>query len=458
MHSSGKQQHIKIADIVPVKFEDFLTYCSIAGKMFSDEITPVDYVAYRSQFGRDKSEVKHIRALIEGCEVLDKPSNTAEETALLPVTDTDVSILDDESSAENQNPDDEAELVDEIINEIVTEHPAEVPKGDDIAENSECTYAEILGLNADTYTNISVEPDLYEQYSAALSIRSLNALRNAKCVSLKDLLLLTPSHLSKIKNIGAKSVKEIEIALLDISKEMPPSGKQVLPKVGSSIRKKVLCPIIESMLCGEPYSVDELTENEKGFFAEAFEAAELLGSDFCIELMVSEEHQYTKAVIKMLSDFNYKTMFSQGIVGSAKAAVSTWKPEFLSKWLLPYLQLFCISQKKNVSDEFESLLKRDVTVGRYAELVATVIDSDTENLADFAKDLEAFQTWMSGIDLDSLCKKAFDQNEQKNERMFDVLIARATGRTLEEIAQQYGLTRERVRQIEKKDFTSFKIG
>lgn len=92
MPSSQTQQHFKITDIVPIEYEDFLTYCSIAGKRFSDEITPVDYVAYHSQFGRDKSEVKQLRSIIEAGVMLDKSETEIEERPIISTGEVELSI------------------------------------------------------------------------------------------------------------------------------------------------------------------------------------------------------------------------------------------------------------------------------------------------------------------------------------------------------------------------------
>lgn len=451
MSSSETKKHIKITDIISIEYEDFLMYCNNVGKMFSDEITPVDYVAYRSRYGRDKSEVKQLRTLIEAGDVLDRSNNTSEETALTSATGMRASIPNDESLNEVHNPQDEAELIVESIGEVeVTSSPSESLRMDTVANSSDSTYAEIFGMNADAYAHIYIESDLYGQYSVALSARSLNCLRKAGCISLKDLLLLTPGQLSKTRTLGAKSIKEIEAGLLNISKQLPPYGEEVLLKSGYSIRKNVLRPIVGSMLCRKPYSEEELTENEKVFLSIAIEAAELLGNDLCTKLMFGENYQYIEVINKMFLAFHHKTIFCQRVVDRAKIAVSTWDTKILSNWLFPYMRLFFVAGKAKISNEFTALLKKEVTVGEYAELVETEIDSNVENFTDLAKDLELFEKWMNGIDLGSICEKIFSQNELKSERVFEVLYARATGHTLEEIAQQYGLTRERVRQIEKK--------
>lgn len=448
-HSSESRLHTKIIDIVPLEYADFLTYCSIAEKQFSDEITPVDYVAYRSQFGRDKIEVKRLRSIIEAGVMLDKPETEPEEISVIPVTEASPSILDSEMHVE------ESSFITETIAAVDGAKANQMTGDTDdrmIADDSERTYADILGLNADDYVNIMVEKDLYSLYSVSLSCRSLNALIKNGYLTLKSLLLLTPMKLGQIKNLGVKSIQEIEIVLTDISRKEIKSGIVSSLKVNPSIRLEVLRPIIESMLCGKQDSLDELTEGEKNFFAKLVEVVDVLGNELCTELIYGDRHEYIKSIFKTFADSSLNITFNQGIVKNAKAAVANWDGAIYSNWLLPFMQLYCASQKKPVSQEFESLMKRDVTVEHYVDLIENHLESLEENTNALANELTAFQAWMSGVNINGLCREIFDQNDYESGRVFDILFARVSGYTLQEIAQQYELTRERVRQLEKKGF------
>ena len=57
LQSTGlSDERVKISEIPTIEYKDFQRYCDIAGKVFRDELTSVDYVAYRSQYGRTRSE------------------------------------------------------------------------------------------------------------------------------------------------------------------------------------------------------------------------------------------------------------------------------------------------------------------------------------------------------------------------------------------------------------------
>lgn len=447
------QQPLKIVDIVPIEYKDFLTYCNIIGKIFSHEITSVDYVAYRSQFGRDKSEVKRLRSIIEAGVMLDKSEIETKERLAFFTPKEEFVVKGAEKTVEKSSLNaqtivggDDAESNQMIDDADDTSEPK------DTAEESEYTYADIFGLNADDYADIMVETDLYTVYSVSLSLRSLNALRKNGYLTLKKLLLSTPTRLSQIKSLGAKSIKEIENGLRDISYKGIEQKTASSSKPVPSVRLKVVRPIIESMLCGNQYILDELTESEKCFFAKSLEAADVLGDELCIELLHGDRQEYVKSIITMFADFNHKITFNQNIVDLAKAAMANWDCVIYSNWILPFMRLYCVFQNRLVSQEFKTLMKQGVTVKHYADLVERQLEILEGNVNVLANELTAFQTWMGEVELTGLCRKTFDQNDCKNTRVFDVLSERASGHTLEEIAQQCGLTRERVRQLEKKAF------
>ena len=438
------QQHLKIVDIVPIEYKDFLTYCNITGKIFSYEITSVDYVAYRSQFGRDKSEVKRLRSIIEAGIMLDKLETETKERLAFFTPNEELVIEGVEKTGEKSSLDAQTivRIYDAEVNQAIYDAD-DTSELKNTAEESEPTYADIFGLNADDYADIMVETDLYTVYSVSLSLRSLNDLRKNGYQTLKKLLLSTPMRLSQIKSLGAKSIREIENGLRYIS------HKGIGQKMASSfnpvpsVRLKVVRPIIESMLCGNQYILDELTESEKSFFAKTLAAADVLGNELCIELLRGDRWEYVESIIKMFADFNHKITFNQNIVDLAKCAMANWDCAIYSNELLPFMRLYCVFQNRLVSQEFKPLMKQGVTVEHYADLVENQLEILEGNVNVLANELTAFQTWMGEAELTGLCKRAFDQNDCKNTRVFDVLSERASGRTLEEIAQQCGLTRER---------------
>ncbi|MCC8097535.1 MAG: hypothetical protein LIO44_03050, partial [Eubacterium sp.] len=310
----------------------------------------------------------------------------------------------------------------------------------DNPENSEVPYADILGLEAGDFDEISLEKDIYPMLSVSLTARPLNALRRNDCFTLGNLLLMTPSKLRRIKNMGLKSVKEIESLFMKIS--------------NTSVRKKLVSTSVKTMFSGKQGYADELSDDEKTYIIKAKEAAAILGNEFCLDIIQNDRKEYIKCIIDVFAAFGQRISVRREIAASAEKAAADWDEAIYSKKLLPFVRLYCLSHKRYVSDDFKKFMSADVLAADYVKM----IKSQPEVLNDYrndilVKELAEFQAWMTGINLMDFCKKAFDRSnwiDSKSKYSFDVLTDRANGRTLEEIARQYGITRERVRQIEKK--------
>lgn len=42
---------VRIADVITTEYSDFLSFCSVSGKIFISELTNVDFVAFRTSSG-----------------------------------------------------------------------------------------------------------------------------------------------------------------------------------------------------------------------------------------------------------------------------------------------------------------------------------------------------------------------------------------------------------------------
>lgn len=81
------QNPVKITDIITTEYADFLSYCAASGKVFTSELTNVDYVAFRTSFGQSREYIKTIRNMIENTVIItpnlpnnDNPCASQEET------------------------------------------------------------------------------------------------------------------------------------------------------------------------------------------------------------------------------------------------------------------------------------------------------------------------------------------------------------------------------------------
>lgn len=116
--------------------------------------------------------------------------------------------------------------------------------------------------------------------------------------------------------------------------------------------------------------------------------------------------------------------------------------EFKNKKAQPFF-LACGLENAN----FFVALPEDLTLAELPKcLIENSIEFDTDKLKNFAKVLR--------FDVRACAKKNV-ASLFKSEREFNVVCRRAKGDTLEEIGKNFGVTRERVRQIEKKSVDKF---
>lgn len=428
---------IKIADIIPTEYQDFLSYCNIAGKVFTSDITAVDYVAYRSQFGREKSDVRKLREMIAAGENLDKNNDTersAPENLILAEvsTESDYAELDEQALS--------------TVQENERGQQEEIESGDD------GTYAELFGLNADDFSELTIPQGVYDSYSISFGTRLLHALKNNGCQTMKDVLLLTPQGFQKMRSVGLKSIKELEDALAYIAEC---SASSECPTESTGIRSNVVQGVIRDVLRSESYVSSDLNKSELAFVEKAMQAKEDLGEELCTALLDETKAEQFVNIIDALQAFCVESNERKRAIQSAREAVYSWDDAIQSKALQPFMNLYCVIRVKPTSEEFKALGAHPVTVGQYAELVQSQFCGVVHDIWPFTKELKDFQEWMNGINIDELCKRAFSLTDamgkrRLNERHFEMLYARAMGRTLEDIAQKNELTRERVRQIVSK--------
>ena len=113
---------------------------------------------------------------------------------------------------------------------------------------------------------------------------------------------------------------------------------------------------------------------------------------------------------------------------------------------IPYLRFAGISAKINAKFYENGYSKigdlSDITLGKLIQMFGRAKGIDTlDKIKIFEKPLLVIATERL--------------NEHKGNREFDIYVDRANQKTLQEIADNYGLTRERVRQIEAKFFREF---
>ena len=55
---------VRITDVITTEYSDFLSFCSVSGKVYVSELTNVDFVAFRTSSGQSRDYIKAIRAIV----------------------------------------------------------------------------------------------------------------------------------------------------------------------------------------------------------------------------------------------------------------------------------------------------------------------------------------------------------------------------------------------------------
>lgn len=444
---------IKITDVIPDEYEDFLHYCTIAGRVYTDEITQVDLIAYRSQFGRTKSEIKELRAILDAGIILD--TTTARVSAEIPKEECVFTESIDTIPQTFEEP-----IPPYSETECVVQEDTSVSESLDPSETEstqELTYAEVYEISPDGCENISISDDFYSLFEISFSVRVMNALSREKLSSLSDLLALTPVRLHEIRNLGAKSFSEIESGISKIAEIIKAKGTPIVPTKTTNnhdfhqIRPETLRPIVRALINQEPVDTDGLYPGEVSFLDRVRDAINDLGAELCSDILSRENNDQIFAICKMFQEFSNNTETATSIISSATQSMMNWPEYIFGKKLGPFVKYYCKARKDAPLDGLKLLYDEESCVSQYADIIRALLENSYTKLLTISNHLVGFQSWMEKIDVHGLVSHIFNALDDKDARAIEILNARAKGRTLGEVGQELGgITRERIRQLESK--------
>lgn len=283
---------------------------------------------------------------------------------------------------------------------------------------------EKYNLEIDRYRGIGIDFDV-------LKIRTANCLKAARIYKLHQLLSSTYYKLSKIRNLGMLSLTDIDeyIKTLDDKniERKKDSGNYIPSRIKD--RKEM---IFNGKFTEEVY--DGLTDNEMEIVDRFKKGFDLLDANLI--RLCREEPVSAYAISVMLNDFirqAKKYVEFDKLYGSVK--------EKSKNLLKPYFENYPL--QTDVSAEFAEYCENDeVTLDSLFNKTLTGRLPVEEKIKfvkwasyDLRKELDAF---LDGI------------YSRKSSNTARVLELRARKLTLQVIGDQLGITRERVRQIEKK--------
>lgn len=462
-------KRMRISAIPASEYEDFKRYCDIAGKVFVDELTSIDYVAYRSQYGRSREDIKVLMLYLEEWDKIKEDSCVEKEEIKKSTIE-----LDSENHA-----DEDAELRESlgeiyVLDEEDVRCNADTEKiGNVLYEENECiiskyekniTYASALEIDTEILDEIRIDNGLAGMFGVKLSIRSINALYKVGCTTLKELFLYTPEKLAEIKKLGTKSLNEIETAVSTIAEKIKEDCSILIPFARLTQKRTVVRPDVvlkAFMNTVEKNYVDELklTNYENAYLRKMQLAKEDIGADFCTLLIdESETKQYAKIISDVLYDFYHKTKVVSDTRNYACRCIENLSESVLSFRLSLCIQLYQKQRSTDLDKVWMSCMGDDIAVRDFALISAHIVSGgnnsitfDYKRTMELARQVSNLGKWLSMIDIGGIVSDLLDCTDLKEQRLWDVLQKRAAGMTLEVIALKIGgLTRERVRQIENK--------
>ena len=283
---------------------------------------------------------------------------------------------------------------------------------------------EKYNLEIDRYRGIGIDFD-------RLKIRTANCLKEARIYKLHQLLSSTYYKLSQIRNLGMLSLTDIDeyIKALDGKKiERKEDSKHYISSRIKSHREKIFSGIFSE----EVY--DGLTDNEIEVVNRFKKGFELLDANLI--KLCKEEPVSAYAISAMLDDY----------IRHAEKYVELDKfydtvKEKTENLLKPYFEIYLL--QADVSAEF----------AEYCENEEAVLDSLFDKTLTGRLPVEEkikFVKWVS-YDLRKELRDFLDGiYSRKSSNTKSVLELRARKLTLQAIGNELGITRERVRQIEKK--------
>ena len=282
------------------------------------------------------------------------------------------------------------------------------------------------------------------------SVRVNNCLKrnNPPINTIEDLLNYSFDDLQTLRNFGAKCVKEIDAAIRDLKSKqvIPPVAKVVTEETQSKNQKatQIIDKYKSDILNGNFLFLYQLDSHDEYLAAKKIkEAYDDLGPDFIKTLM--ESRRSMKLVLRFIEQESRRYDQSQYIYVQIKKALEQLPNERLLNKIEGFVYAYTRDNRK------EEQLLEWIRNNNYVEFkdinTSRGVDSDNYNL------IISFIQWC-GFDLGQEIRD-FLESLYNNEREEVIIKSRANGDTLNEVGNRLDVTRERIRQIEKKVRSQF---
>lgn len=297
------------------------------------------------------------------------------------------------------------------------------------------TFAELFEVDAKEYANIPIGE--YE-----LSVRVVNCLNQMGVSTQEQLLLLCPALLMSLKNFGRGSLVVLLKYLLKLANSYKEAQKNndIEHLTLSAEQRQFLISNYERFKKKEYQGLREENHDSKELLQliSVFEKQECIDYDLLYSCLMDPDKAFR--LYEVMADM--RDAFEKfRILKDALDRLPAYKVSNLARYYL--LAYDCSPAKKSILRNL------------YSDTNCS-LDSILTNLPEQRSHVDLVLQFLKWCDYDVADDlSAFMGELYKNERIREVLRNRAAGMTLGQIGEFYGLTRERIRQIESRASVKF---
>lgn len=314
-----------------------------------------------------------------------------------------------------------ATLTDRQRTEIVLEPTPPVIPEFSSPEAGALTLGDKYGMDPEDYVDLEVA-------SIPFSVRVSNVLMRNEITTVALLLQKTEEQLQNLRNFGRTCTEEIESRLVALREERRPKARKF-----TSEEYRLMASGDFSFIV-----VEELVESDSRFVANCIEAQSALGEELACACIDNPEQ--ILPILNMVREFGQRIIWQKKLETVLAEVPSHRK----NNQAIAYINTF-------TRHENERKILLELYPAPDAPLCAI---ANSNNLDPFSLSLSMrFLTWCK-YDLRDEIAHLFSVL-YPNERNQQVVQLRAQKKTLDQIGKKFRLTRERIRQLERKMQRSF---
>ena len=293
------------------------------------------------------------------------------------------------------------------------------------------TLSEVFDLNPDEYRDLDVS-------ALPFSIRVINRLFQKDIKTVKDLLSVTTAFLMSIKGFGRNCIEQVYSYLDTLEKADQATVKRPTPEREN---KPLLTRFKDVIAIGDfSFMKEDVFSSEELAALEKYKAAyEVLGEDLVLDCVCSPKK--ITPIMESFYDFNKRNERTHQLEQVLKE--------------IPLTRQHCCCKYFIEAFTYDDATRRKISSFYSSEnaVLSSIVDSIDANNPSCIVLGERFLKWCA-YDLEAQINELFEKL-YSNDRIKQVIEARSQKKTLNDVGNQLGVTRERVRQIESKAVRAF---